>query len=101
MTSEIIAIIDLPASPLDAAADFHSRELPRIRHHLSPADIVLVFKPAGQEHHAWRIAAVQGLARELAPIRVNAVSGDDEVAVDNAVMFLNEAPGITGQLLAV
>ena len=66
-----------------------------------PADVVLVFKPARQEHHAWRLAVVQGLARELAPIRVNAVVGDDEVAVDNTVMFLNEAPGITGQLLAV
>jgi hypothetical protein len=66
-----------------------------------PADVVLVFKPAGHEHHAWRLAAVQGLARELAPIRVNAVAGDDEIAINDAVLFLNDAPGITGQLLAV
>jgi hypothetical protein len=101
VTSEIITIIELPADPLDAAAEFHARELPRVRHHLSPAGIVLVFKPAGYEHHAWRLAAVQGLARELAPIRVNAVAGDDQTAVDEAVLFLNGAQGITGQLLAV
>jgi len=104
VTSQIIPIIDLPADPLGAAVKFYSLELPRIRqnlHAVMTADVVLVFRPAGHEHHAWRLAAVQGLAREFAPVRVNGVAGDDEIAVNDAGLFLNAAPGITGQFLAV
>jgi hypothetical protein len=104
VTSRIIPIVDLPADPLAAAAEFHARELPRIRHNLiaqTTSDVVLVFRPAGHEHQAWRLAAVQGLARELAPIRVNGVAGEDESAVTDAGLFLNDAPGITGQLLSL
>jgi hypothetical protein len=100
----MIPIIDLPADPLAAAEEFHARELPRIRHDLTASrtsDVVLVFGPAGHEHHAWRLAAVQGLARAFAPIRVNGVAGEDESAIHEAGQFLNHAPGITGQLLAV
>ena len=104
MTSQVIRITELPADPSAAAAEFYSRDLPRITHSvraLAPEDVVLVFRAAGHEHHAWRLAAVQGLARELAPIRVNGVAGDDEIALDEASLFLNDAPGMTGQLLAV
>jgi hypothetical protein len=99
-----IPIEGLPGSPLDAAADFHAIHLPKIRHDVRAAqasNLVLVFAPAGHEHRAWRLAAIQELARELAPIRVNALVGADEHALDDAIGFLGDAPGITGQLLAV
>jgi hypothetical protein len=100
----IIPIDGLPNGPLDAAADFHAIHLPKIRHniHAVPtSNLVLVFEPVGHEHRAWRLAAIQELARELAPIRVNALVGADEHALDDAIGFLGDAPGITGQLLAV
>jgi len=64
-------------------------------------DLVLVFPPAPYDHRGWRLAAVQDLARALAPRRVNGVAGDDERAIEQAVAWLAEAPGVTGQLLAV
>ena len=42
---------------------------------------------------------MQGLAREHAPIRVNAVASDDEAAIAAAARYLAAAEGITGQLL--
>jgi hypothetical protein len=99
-----IDILELPTAPLDAAADFYTTELPEIRDDadiLAEHDLVLVFAPAGHEHRSWRLAAVQELAREFAPRRVNAVVGDDEDAIMAAMRFLDAAPGITGQLLAV
>jgi hypothetical protein len=41
------------------------------------------------------------MAREAAPRRVNALGGDREGALAAAVEWLAQAPGITGQLLAV
>jgi hypothetical protein len=63
--------------------------------------LALIFPPAGHEHKAWRLAAIQGLARELAPGRVNGIVGADQAAVAETVAFLAHAPGITGQVLEV
>jgi hypothetical protein len=60
-----------------------------------------VFPSAPYDHRGWRLAAVQDLAREAAPIRVNGVAGDDDAAIAAALHWLAAAPGITGQLLAV
>jgi hypothetical protein len=91
----------LPAGALDAAAVFHADELPRLRAILARDgdDLVLVFAPAGHEHRGWRLAAVQQLAREHAPRRVNALESDDETAIAAALAYVSEAPGLTGQLL--
>ncbi|HEU4650861.1 MAG TPA: hypothetical protein VFS49_05545 [Croceibacterium sp.] len=100
----ITPIDNLPSDPLDAAALFHADHLPKIRHNtgaIRPSNIVLVFEPAGSEHHAWRLAAIQGLAREFAPIRANAVVGNEKDSLDDAIAFLHDAPGVTGQLLEV
>ena len=100
----IIPIDNLPDRPLDAAAEFHAIHLPKIRHdiHAVPtSNLVLVFEFAGPAHHAWRLAVIQELARELAPMRVNAVVGSDKHDLDEAILFCNDAPGITGQLLSV
>jgi hypothetical protein len=47
------------------------------------------FPPANHEHRGWRLAAVQQLAREHAPRRVNAVETDDEEALANAALALS------------
>jgi hypothetical protein len=102
MQQAVLRIEGLPEPALDAAAQFHQRDLPRVRAALSDTDaLALVFPPAPYDHRAWRLAAVQDLAREAAPRRVNAVAGDDEQAIGEALAWLEQAPGITGQLLAV
>ena len=97
-----IEIADLPEAPLDAAASFYATELPEIRDDadsMPEYDLVLIFTPACHEHLGWRLAAVQELARELAPRRVNGVAGGDEEAIAQTLSWLEQAPGITGQLL--
>jgi len=64
-------------------------------------DLVLIFPVAAYDHRGWRLAAVQDLAREAAPKRVNAIVGDDEQAIAATARWLAQAPGITGQILAV
>lgn len=97
----VLPVNDLPEAPLDAAAAFHARVVPQARAALGEADaLALVFAPAGYEHRGWRVAAVQALARESAPKRVNGVAGDDDDAIAETLAFLEAAPGITGQLLA-
>jgi len=95
----VLRVTGLPASPLDAAAHFHAAWLPQARG--ISADLVLVLPPAGHDHSAWRRAMVQELAREAAPYRVNAVAGEGEQAIADTMAWLVQAPGVTGQLLAV
>jgi hypothetical protein len=99
MAQEVLRVTGLPAAPLDAAAAFHTDWLPPAR--AASGDLVLIMPEAGLEHRAWRLAAVQELAREATPRRVNAVAGGDAAAIVAAVAYLADAPGITGQLLAV
>jgi hypothetical protein len=68
---------------------------------LAGRSITIVFPSADHTHRAWRLAAVQELAREVAPMRLNAIAGDDEAAVREACAYLQEAGGVTGQLLDV
>ena len=63
------------------------------------AHLTLVFPPADHSHRAWRLAAVQALAREHAPIRVNALASDSAKAIAAALAYLETAGGVTGQLL--
>jgi hypothetical protein len=98
----------LPEGTLEAAAEFYARVLPEIRAELDlenpprdGEDLVLVFAPAPQDHRGWRLAAVQDLAREAAPRRVNAIAGANEAAIAESLAWLEQAPGVTGQLLAV
>lgn len=94
----------LPQLPLDAAAEFHANHLPAIRRDLDRTvgpDLFVVFRRASHEHRAWRLAAIQELAREFAPRRANAAAGDDEAAIAATLTYLAAAPGITGQYLQV
>jgi hypothetical protein len=90
----------LPPDALTASVQFHATVLPRVLSELERGEsVTLVFAPADHAHRAWRLAVVQGLARQYAPLRVNAVVSDDEQAITAAVRYLASAEGITGQLL--
>lgn len=85
----------------EASAEFHARVLPQVLAELAkgPAHMTLVFGRADHTHRGWRLAAVEGLAREYAPLRVNAVVSDDDRAIAGAVRYLERAEGVTGHLL--
>ena len=88
----------LADAALDAAAEFHARVLPLVRKVVVDGEPVCVmFDPADHSHRAWRVAAVQALAREAAPARVNAVAASDDQAWATTIEYLERAPGITGQ----
>ncbi len=96
---ELVRITDLPEDPLEAAAAFHADHVAAIR--AAGADQLLVFPAADHTHRGWRLAAVQMLARALAPQRVNAVSGGAAAAVAAAADYLARAPGLTSQLISL
>ena len=90
----------LPDEALAAAAQFHAVVLPRVLTDLERGEsLTLVFAPADHTHRAWRLAVVQGLARQYAPVRVNALASDDESAIAAALRYLAAAEGVTGQYL--
>lgn len=104
----------LPDHALAAAATFHARIVPRLREELGdPAaadagvQLVVVFGSADHAHGGWRRVAVQALARQWAPARINAIAvqaGDWRLvqsAIAGTLAFLAEVPGITGQVLEV
>jgi len=108
MAQTVIRIMDLPDKPVEAAAKFYAEYVPLARDVLDGRGpvaeieaIALVFPAAGLEHRAWRLAAVQDLAREAAPRRVNGLTGSPEDAIDRATDWLADAAGITGQVLEV
>lgn len=101
MAQALVVAHGLPESPLDAALVFYDRLVPQIRAAAMADDCAVLFDPADHTHQAWRLAAVQQLAREAAPARINAVVGSDEVQISEVLAFLAAAPGVTGQLLAV
>lgn len=100
--------------PADDAAHFYATLVPMARAFLSgekPASdaglvgeleaIAFVFRFGGKSHEGWQRAAIQTLAREAAPRRVNGVVGDGLEATDEVTDWLARAPGVTGQLLSV
>ncbi len=102
MADRVIRIHDLPDLPLNAAHRFHAGYVGDIRDDLRGRpgqNVVIVFEGAGKQHRGWQLAAVQDLAREAAPDRVNAVVGGDEQGIAQTLAWLAQAPGITGQLL--
>jgi hypothetical protein len=88
----------LPDDALDAASAFHTEVLPHLRA-MPEAVITCVFPAAGHRHADWRRAAIQSLAREIAPRRINAVVSDDEASIAAADAYLTTAEGVTGQYL--
>lgn len=111
MTEHIeIWVPGLPDKALDAAREFHATTLPglgppenhgRSDEALARKSLAIVFPPAGHTHRGWRLAVVQALAREWAPVRVNGVVGDANDRTQEVLAYLREAHGVTGQLLIV
>jgi hypothetical protein len=104
----VVRVGPLPEAALEAAAEFHARVLPEVLGASRLADpppvgedLAIVFQSAPHDHRGWRLAAVQDLARAGAPARVNGVVGGDEQAIADTIAYLEQSPGVTGQLLAV
>ena len=97
----LLRVGQLPVEALAASCEFHERVLPQVLAQLAaaPSHLVLIFPSADHSHRGWRLAAVQSLAREHAPLRINAVQGDDPEAIAAAECYLSAAEGVTGQLL--
>ena len=94
----ILAARGLTEAPLDAAAVFHARVVPGVREAIAGAEAVcIVFDPADHTHRAWRVATVQALAREAAPVRINAIAAADDATCASTLAYLEQAPGVTGQ----
>jgi hypothetical protein len=93
----VVRVEGLPQAPLDAAAAFHGTWLPLLNPTPVGEDLLLVFPPADNTHRSWRVAAVQELAREATPLRVNGVAIASEAAISSAMSYLAKAPGVTGQ----
>ena len=92
----------LPEDPLAGAAHFYSEDLPKIHHALrttSSAWLTIVFAPGDYIQRGWRLAVTQGLAREHAPLRINAIESDDDPAIAAAAAYLASADAVTGQFL--
>ncbi len=93
----------LPDAALDAAGAFMAFHLPSARAILAEADctaLAIILPPAAYDHRDWRLALARDLAREVAPKRVNIVAGTPGDAREQALRFLSDAPGVTGQYLA-
>lgn len=99
----LFRVAALAESALAASAEFHARDLPRIAALARECEngLLIVFPPADHEHDGWRLAAVQSIARNIAPRRVNAAQGGGEAAVAALGEYLARAPGITGQYWAL
>jgi len=97
----VLAIAPLPEDSLAASARFHTEFLAKVAAVLAdrPETLTLVFKAADHSHRAWRLAAVQQLARHHAPLRINALQGGDDRAIAAGLEYCAAAPGLTGQLL--
>jgi hypothetical protein len=92
----------LPASALDAASAFMAFHLEAARAALADPQtsaLAIILPPAAHDHRDWRLALARDLAREVAPKRVNVVSGVPGEARDRTLRFLADAPGVTGQYL--
>ena len=100
----IVVARDLPASALDAAAQFHACLVPLVREQAQKHQLVIIdFAAADHTHASWRETVIGQLARELAPVRVNAVLSVAEAqqARAEAFAYLDRAPGVTGQVLCL
>ena len=92
---QVVRVGPLPDRAIEAAAAFYANPP------VMGEDLALIFPPAPYDHRAWRLAAIQDLARAAAPARVNGIVGGDEQAISATLAWLEQAPGVTGQLLSV
>lgn len=91
----------LPDEALAASTAFYGEWLAQVREAIAhaPEHLTLIFPPADFTHRGWRLAAVQGLARESVPKRINALETDGDAAIHAALAYIALADGLTGHLL--
>jgi hypothetical protein len=94
-------VTGLPELPSAAAATFYAEWMSKAEQASAGGTLTLVFPPADHAHTAWRLAAIQTLAREAAPQRINGVASDDPAAITAALAYLATADGLTGQYLTL
>jgi hypothetical protein len=94
---DVLAINDLPLQPSQAAAYFYTQCLAKVEG--GKGDIAITLPPAGRDHDDWRRALARDLGRENAPRRVNIIGGGDKAQLEEALAYLRNAHGITGQYL--
>ena len=96
----VLKVEGLAPNAIEAAAAFHARWMPQALGMLADAPALLLQLPAAPyDHDDWRRAAIRDLARRSTPHRANMIAGGDAAAIASAVRFLENAPGVTGQLL--
>ena len=93
----LVDLTDLPTDPLAAAAQFYREVLPTLP--AEDAALTLAFAAGTPRDTGWRRAAVQELARTIAPRRINAVASGSAPAITAAATYLAAALGVTGQYL--
>lgn len=97
-----IRVETLPEVALEAAEAFRARPLRSAQEILARGDdVVFVLPPATFDHADWRTAMAHDLARAHTPARVNIIAGADEAAIVATLSYLENAPGVTGQYLAL
>jgi len=104
MTVRVIMAELCGETPLAAAARFHREVLPIAEDTLAHGhSLVIRFDYGEEKPHRWRREVVAALAREYAPLRVNAVAPaqrvPDPAKMDAVAAFLSVNGGVTGQLL--
>jgi len=101
MPQAVLAIKSLPANAVEAAAQFHAEDLPKVQALLQGGlgAVAIVMPSAPSDHDDWRRAITRDLARAHAPQRVNVTCGSCPEAVEGMLKYLRDAPGITGQYL--
>lgn len=96
----VFTVTSLPASGLTASALFASDHLSEARAILSATDtsaLAIHLPSAGPDHDDWRTAVARDLARAYAPKRVNVIGAAVGACLDDLLVYLENAPGVTGQ----
>jgi len=98
----VLTVETLPAEPLAASAQFQANHLAEAERMLADEGtgaLAICLPPGGTDHDDWRRTLARDLARSRAPKRVNVIGGTGGAACEEALAYLADAPGITGQYI--
>lgn len=86
--------------PVAEAAEFYRSHIAPIQQLAEEHDCVtVIFGGSDKARTVWRRAAIESLAREQAPKRINGISGGQQDRIMATSRYLASAHGITGQVL--
>lgn len=98
----VLTVETLPGEPIAASAAFHAGHLATAERMLAGdgVEAIAICLPAADTgHDDWRLALARDLARRWTPRRVNVVGAASGDAREDALAYLADAPGITGQYI--